>query len=85
MKYFSMMENSRQTKVMLNLDSFLEKSSFCANGQFRVFEITLRSGGIPSVGGIRNFAGGYFFDIVVKGGHTALFSINPPFLRVPPF
>ena len=53
---------------MLILDSFLKKSSLCANGQIRVFEIALRSGGIPPVGGIRNFAGGYFFfDIVVKG------------------
>ena len=70
---------------MLILGRFLKKSSFCANGQFWVFEITLRDGGIPTVGGIRNFAeGGHvFIDIVVKGDYApSLFSINPLFLRV---
>ena len=37
-------------------DRFLKKSSFCANEQFRVFEIALRG-----VEGIRNFAGGCFY------------------------
>ena len=49
MKYFSMMENSRYAKVMLMLDSFIIKSSFSANGQFSVFKIALRGGGIPPV------------------------------------
>ena len=44
---------------MLILDSFLKKILFFANGQFRLFEIALRGGGIPEIGGIRNFAVGY--------------------------
>ena len=44
---FSMMENSRKTKVMVMLDIFLKKSSFCENGKFRVFEIALRGRGFP--------------------------------------
>ena len=42
------------------LDSFLEKSSFCANGQFRVFEIALKSGGFPELGGVQKLSGGFF-------------------------
>ena len=87
MKYFGMMENSRLAKVMLMLDSFVKKFSFCANEQFRVFETALRGRGISPVGRMRNFAGGCFIDIVVKGGGgsyspTPFSQSTPPFLRV---
>ena len=66
------------------LDSFLKKSSFCANGQFRVFEIALKSGGFPELGGLQKLAGGFFFNILVKGSHTP-FSRSTPLFKSPLF
>ena len=46
---------------MLMLASFPKKSSFGANGQFRVFEIALRdSPAVPPFGAVGNFAGEFF-------------------------
>ena len=57
----SMLENNRQTKVMLILVSFPKKFSFCANEKFIDFETTLKSRGFSPVGVMGNFAGGRFF------------------------
>ena len=43
------------------LPSFPQKSSFGANGQFRVFEIALQDRGDPPVETIRDFVGGFFW------------------------
>ena len=42
------------------LVSFLKKSSFCANGQFSVFEMALRGRGISPVQAMGNFGEGIF-------------------------
>ena len=57
------------------LNSFLQKSSFCANGQLRVFEITLRGGGLPQLRGYEILMGCVFIDIVGKAG----IPLPPPF------
>ena len=64
---------------MLMLDSFLKKSSFCANGEFSDFKIAFRSGGFPQLGELEILLGGVFIDIVINRGHTPLFSINSAF------
>ena len=74
-------------KSNANVRQFRKKFSFCANEQFRVFETALRGRGISPVARIRNFAGGCFIDIVVKGGGgsyspTPFSQSTPPFLRV---
>ena len=70
------------------LDSFLKKSSFCANGHFRVFYIALRYGGIPPASGIRNFGGGgVFIDYHPPPlflDQTSLFS-GAPYLEIQDF
>ena len=63
MKHFSMMENNRQK---LTLVSFPIKSSFCANGQFSVFEMALRGWGNTPVEAMGNFAEGIF---LLGGGY----------------
>ena len=45
---------------MLMLTSFPQKSSFGANGQFRVFEIALRDRGDPPSKGNERFCGVFF-------------------------
>ena len=77
-------------KSNANVRQFRKKFSFCANEQFRVFETALRGRGISPVARIRNFAGGCFIDIVVKGGGGVrfshpLFSINASFFKSPHF
>ena len=43
------------------LPSFPQKSSFGANGQFRVFKIALQDRWDPPVGAVRDFVGEFFF------------------------
>ena len=46
---------------MLMLPSFPQKSSFGANGQFRVFKIALQDRGDPLGRDNKRFCGGIFF------------------------
>ena len=50
------------------LVNFPKKSSFDANGKFRVFEMALRDWGISAIGVMWNFAEDIFF---VGGGNLA--------------
>ena len=49
---------------MLILMSFPEKSSFCSNGKFIDFAITIRGRDFSPVGAMRNFARGIFCWVV---------------------
>ena len=54
----------QQTKVMLILFSFPQKSSFCANGKFIDFEMALRGRTFSPIGAMRNFAREIFCWVV---------------------
>ena len=54
----------QQTKVMLILVGFHQKSSFCANGKFIDLEMVLRGRAFSPIGAMRNFARRIYFWVV---------------------